>query len=205
MTSAIEKATNSIYKEISLSKYEQVGKYYQLPIKKIDNIFVSCEFYHTCNTLGFRIEFWNTARINMDNDFISNITHNKNFPISDEVNTKLFIERILCEIPNYKFNKKNSQFEVSDGVAISDINEDIYELFKDVENVQLKIEICPCCLEPCNWKLAYTCEHPICVPCYQKLPSKDDDDGNEQKTCPTCRGGCIKIVGDCDCDSDSDE
>ena len=209
MTSAIEKATNSIYREISLSKYEIVGKYYQLPIKKIDNIFVSCEFYNFITYLGFRIEIFNTTRINVINvvnqDFITNITKNKNYPISDEVNTKFFIEHILSELPHYKFNKKTSQFEVPDAVAITDINEDIYELFKDVENIQLKIDTCPCCLEPCNWKLAHTCEHPICVPCFQKLPSKDDDNGNAQKTCPTCRGDCIKIVDDDDDDDDDDE
>jgi hypothetical protein len=199
MTSAIEKATNSIYKEISLSKYEH-GGYYQLPIKKIDNIFVSCEFYN-CHEhyLGFRIEIFNTTRINMCHDFITNITKTTTAR-SDVANTKNFIKNILTELPHYKFNKKTSQFEVPDAVAITDINEDIYELFKDVENIQLKIVMCPCCLEPCNWQIAYTCEHPICVPCFQKLPSKDDDDGNAQKTCPTCRGDCIKIVDDDDDD-----
>lgn len=195
MTSAIEKATNSIYKEILLSKYEN-GGYYQLPIRKIDNIIVSCEFYNChVNYLGFRIEIFNTARINMCHDFVTNVTKTTT-STRDVTETKNFIKKILTELPHYKFNKKTSQFEVPDGGAISDINEDIYELFKDEENILLKMEICPCCLEICNWKLAYTCEHPICVPCYQKLPSKDDDDGNTQKTCPTCRGDCIKIVDD---------
>jgi hypothetical protein len=199
MTSAIDKATNSIYREISLSKYEN-GGYYQLPIKKIDNIIVSCEFYN-CHQLylGFRIEIFNTRRINMCHDFITNITKTTE-PTRDVIETKKFIKNILTELPHYKFNKTTSQFEVPDVVAISDINQDIYEFFKDVENIQLKIVMCPCCLEPCNWKIAYTCEHPICVPCYQKLPSKDDDDGNAQKTCPTCRGDCIKIVNDEDDD-----
>lgn len=200
MTSAIEKATNKIYNEISLPKYETCGKYYQLPIKKIDNIIVSCEFYHACRTLGFRIEIWNTTRTSENHDYKTNIFHNSNYPISDEVNTKFYIDHILREIPQYKFNKNSSQFVIPD--EYEDINEDLFELYKDEENIKLKMDICPCCLEPCNWNLAYTCEHPICVPCYQKLPSKDDDDGNEQKTCPTCRGDCIKIVGDCDCDSD---
>jgi Zn-finger protein len=106
MTSAIEKATNSIYKEISLSKYEH-GGYYQLPIKKIDNIFVSCEFYN-CHEhyLGFRIEIFNTTRINMCHDFITNITKTTTAR-SDVANTKNFIKNILTELPHYKFNKKN--------------------------------------------------------------------------------------------------
>jgi hypothetical protein len=202
-TSAIEKAANSIYKEISLPKYENIGKYYQLPIEKIDNIIVSCEFYIAHNSLGFRIEFWNTKRINIGNDFISNITPNAKYPVADEVNTKFFIEHVLSEILHYKFNKKTSQFEVpyDDG----DINDDIYELFKDKENIKLKIDTCPCCLEPCNWKLAHACGHFICVPCFQKLPSIYDDDCNENKTCPTCRGDCIKYVKNDDDDDDDDD
>jgi hypothetical protein len=197
MTSAIEKATNSIYKEILLSKYEN-GGYYQLPIKKIDNILVSCEFFG-CHGLylGFRIEIFNTARINVCHDFITNVTKSSD-STRNVTETKNFIKKILTELPHYKFNKITSQFEVPDVVDISDITQDIYELFKDVENIQLKIEMCPCCLEPCNWKMAYTCEHPICVPCYQKLPSKDNDNGDAQKTCPTCRGDCIKFVDEDD-------
>lgn len=200
MTSAIDRATEKIYNEISKPQYGNIcGKYYQLPINSIDNIKVSCEFYHACRTLGFRIEIRDTHRtydVNSGDmpDFKTNIMHNKDYPITDAINTKLFIKDILSELPHYKFNKNSSRFVVPD--KYEDINEDIFELFKDVENLKLNCDICPCCLEPCNWNLTYTCEHPICIPCYQRLPYKPDDDGDEQKTCPTCRGNCIKFHGD---------
>ena len=198
MTSAIEKATNSIYNKLNKETYSN----YELPIKKLDGIRCDCDFFTSHDGyISFVIHLLDTQRINVQGNYTAN-TFKLNCKITDESMSKIFISDMLRELPQLKFNKLKNRFEIPNDDEDADL--DIYELFKDEANIQLKIETCPCCLEPCNWKLAYTCGHSICPPCYQKLPNTIIDN-EDNKTCPTCRGACIKFVGDCDCDSDSDE
>jgi hypothetical protein len=194
MTSAIEKATNSIYKKL----IKKLLGNYELPIKTLDGIRCDCDFFTTSDCdIRFGIAILDTARINIQGNYVAN--NYIDCKITDESKSKIFISDILRKLPQLKFNKLKNRFEIPH----EDENPclDVYELFKDEENIKLKIETCPCCLEPCNWKLAYTCNHSICPPCYQKLPNTIIDD-EDNKTCPTCRGACIKFVGDSDSDSD---
>jgi hypothetical protein len=198
MTSAIEKATNSIYNKLN----KETLSNYELPIKTLDGVRCDCVFFISSDEkISFVITILDTARINVQGNYVAN-TYKLNCKISEWCMSKIFISDILVELPKLKFNKLKNRFEIPKEDEDADL--DIYELFKDEENIKLKIETCPCCLEPCNWKLAYTCGHSICPPCYQKLPNTIIDN-EDNKTCPTCRGACIRFVGDCDCDSDSDE
>jgi hypothetical protein len=198
MTSAIEKATNSIYNKLNTETLSD----YELPIKTLDGVRCDCDFFSRGDGyISFVIHILDTQRINVQGNYTAN-AYKLNSETIDESISKKFISDILVELPKLKFNKLKNRFEIPNEDEDADL--DIYELFKDEENIKLKIETCPCCLEPCNWKLAYTCNHSICPPCYQKLPNTIIDN-KDNKTCPTCRGACIKFVGDCDCDSDSDE
>jgi hypothetical protein len=196
MTSAIEKATNSIYNKLNK---ESLGNY-ELPIKTLDGIRCDCDFFTTRDgKISFVIEILDTQIINVHGNTAN--TYKLNCKITEECMSKIFISDMLRDLPKLKFNKLKNRFEIPNEDEDQDLL--VFELFKDEANIQLKIETCPCCLEPCNWKLAYTCGHSICPPCYQKLPNTIIN-GKDNKTCPTCRGDCIKIVDECDCDSDSD-
>ena len=191
------KATNSIYKKLN----KETCSNYELPIKSLDGIRCDCDFFTSSDgNLSFVITILDTERINIQGNYTAN-TYKRNGKITEECMSKIFISDILVELPKLKFNKLKNRFEIPNEDEDECPCLDVFELFKDEENIKLTIETCPCCLEPCNWKLAYTCNHSICPPCYQKLPNTIIDD-EDNKTCPTCRGACIKFVGDSDSDSD---
>ena len=191
MTSAIEKATNSIYNKLIKKTYSKYG----LPIKSLDGVICDCDFFKGYEgNISFVITILDTARDNINGDYTANTFQNKNIKITDESKSKIFISDMLRELPQLKFNKLYNRFEIPNEDENPSL--DVYELFKDEENIKLRIETCPCCLEPCNWSV-FTCGHSICPPCFQKLPNTIIDD-EDNKTCPTCRGACIKIVDEDD-------
>ena len=184
------KATNSIYNKLIKKTYSQ----YKLPIKSLDGVLCDCDFSKGYESdISFVITILNTERDNINGNYTANEYKSK-CKFTEECMNKIFISDILVELPKLKFNKLKNRFEIPNEDEDADL--DVFELFKDEENIKLSIETCPCCLEHCNWSL-FTCGHSICPPCFQKLPSKVDD-YNEQKTCPTCRGTCVKIVDDDD-------
>ena len=191
MTSAIEKATNSIYNKLIKKTYSSCA----LPIKSLDGVICDCDFFKGYEgNISFVITILDTARDNINGNYSANTFHDKNCKITDESKSKIFISDMLRELPQLKFNKLRNRFEIPN--EDEDPSLDIYELFKDEENIKLRIETCPCCLEPCNWSV-WTCGHSICPPCFSKLPNTIIDD-EDNKTCPTCRGACIKIVDEDD-------
>jgi len=191
MTSAIEKATNSIYNKLIKKTYSSCA----LPIKSLDGVICDCDFFKGYDgDVSFVITILDTARDNINGNYTANNYYSKG-KITDEGKSKIFIGDMLRELPQLKFNKLRNRFEIPDEDD-EDTSLDIYELFKDEENIKLRINTCPCCLEPCNWSL-FTCGHSICPPCFQKLPNAVIDD-EDNKTCPTCRGACIKIVDEDD-------
>ena len=181
MTSAIEKATNSIY--IKLTEQSQ----WSLPIKSIDGVRCDCDLFNFRHDFSLLITILDTEIIAYNVDYTSICEF-----YDDESKTKNIISNMLRDLTQLKFNKLKNMFEIPTKDRVVVPEPDIFELFKDEKNIKLRIETCPCCLELCNWSLL-TCGHSICPPCFQKLPNTPFD-GKDNKTCPTCRGPCIKNV-----------
>ena len=124
---------------------------------------------------------------------ISNIQNNL---LNDE-----WILMKLTEISNYepnqKFDKTISMFKTPDDISPDDA---IYDLFKDEENMTLRLKECPCCFAITNFMPCKN-KHYTCLACYAELPYVIEDGIEEQqKKCPTCRENML----DYDSEEDSD-
>ena len=92
MTSAIEKATNSIFNKLINKSYSQ----YELPIKSLDGVICDCDFFKGFEgTLVFVITILDTARDNINGNYTAN-TFKKNCKITNLGIIKRIHDHLEC-------------------------------------------------------------------------------------------------------------
>ena len=198
MTTPIQTAVNAIYSKLTRT---QRNTLYKMPIRNIDGLLVYVTFnkeVFSSNNIYFKfnIDLMNSCRsIHSDDTNVYQALILQQTLIEDEVKT--FIYDILRELPSLKFDKTISMFKTPDDISPDDA---IYDLFKDEENMTLRLKECPCCFAITNFMPCKN-KHYTCLACYAELPYVIEDGIEEQqKKCPTCRENML----DYDSEEDSD-
>jgi hypothetical protein len=113
-------------------------------------------------------------------------------PSLNAVKIKEFIETTVSLLHTLKFDKLFGKFMEENDITKEIFRHDM-KLLEGNTNIVLSCQDCPCCLEPTMSK-TMSCNHPLCLPCFQKIQkiSCDGDcdemecDGHH-RLCPLCK------------------
>jgi hypothetical protein len=190
-----------IAKYILKNCYPRQGNYFNLPIKKIDNISVIVEFtyegnhdelsYLSCNIrLAPNIEY--TMAEFLIRDF------------NDDFTLEQGLLLIFEKLKKLKFNKSKGLFidpsKNNDGDSQQEENImiTVFSILKGCENISLSINECCACLELTETHTS--CGHNICIACYSRLEVVKHEwreyYGRDSfyKKCPMCRSIIDKLL-----------
>jgi hypothetical protein len=114
--------------------------------------------------------------------------YKNDFELFNEEAVRIIIDEMLEIIPTLKFDLFTGKFVKRHHLQAAEL-----DMFKDIEGLELKGEKCSICFEIVN--TTSHCKHYLCVPCYQQIPLKkdeDDEDDDEDaddiyRSCPICR------------------
>ena len=166
--------------------------YFYFQIKEIDTVTINNCYIYCYNSSLEKNKFYYRLVIDLDKNINSKIkVYSNKYKISqllnkqlgtfdkEKLNYKSFMNNITKELietfNNLKFDKYHIKLS-----SINDIEKDINEIKLEKKlfsgNCKFGINECSICYDDCS--TTTYCNHPICIPCVQKLNNNE---------CPMCR------------------
>jgi len=99
----------------------------------------------------------------------------------DRPTISILLDKMKENLKTLKFDKFSGMFTEHEITILS-----YMDFFSDIPSIKIDGEECPVCKD-CITNTKTNCGHTLCIPCFQIIKQREDDDGDEIKPCPTCR------------------
>jgi hypothetical protein len=91
------------------------------------------------------------------------------------------LDDMKTELSKLHFSLFSGQFINKPSIIFQEM-----EFFQDIPSIKTMGEECPVC-QDCITITKTECGHTLCVPCFQTIKKRNDENGNEIRPCPICR------------------
>lgn len=187
----IEEFSNMLINKFPIENNSE-RSYFYFQIKEIDSVKINNCYIYSYNSSLEKNKYYYRLVIDLDKNINSKIKiYSNKYKISQLLNKQLgTFEKEKLNYKTFMYNMTKELIETFDNLkfdkyhiklsSISDIEKDINEIKLQKKlfskNCKFSINECSVCYDDCS--TSTYCEHPICIPCIQKLNNDE---------CPMCR------------------
>jgi hypothetical protein len=99
----------------------------------------------------------------------------------DRPTISILLDKMKEELKKLNFDKLSGMFIGYETTLLPYV-----DFFSDIPTIKTMGEECPVC-QDCITNTKTECGHTLCVPCFQTIKERKDEDGDYIKPCPICR------------------